>query len=128
MPKVQKLEGFLFGSCEITREHSFLQIAYLLAYKRNGISFSMCSCASEGEEMAALYNLACAYAALGQKEAALASLEGAFEIGFQDYNACRTDPDLRILQGTSLDALIDKQTSQKGSGFIGQLKNFWKRA
>ena len=78
--------------------------------------------------MAALYNLACAYAALGQKDAALASLEGAFEIGFQDYNACRTDPDLNILQGAPMDALIDKQTSQKSSGFIGQLQRFWKKA
>ena len=77
--------------------------------------------------MAALYNLACAYAALGQKEAALASLEGAFEIGFQDYDSCRTDPDLKIIQGSQLNALIDNQTSQKSGGFVGQLQRLWKR-
>ncbi len=76
--------------------------------------------------MAALYNLACAYAALGQKEAALARLEGAFEIGFQDYDACRSDPDLKILRGAQLNALIDRQSSQKSSGLFGQLQRLWK--
>ena len=78
--------------------------------------------------MAALYNLACAYAALNQSEAALASLEGAFEIGFQDYETCRTDPDLKILQGRKLESLIaQNQQTQTGGGLWNPLQRFWKR-
>lgn len=67
-----------------------------------------CSCASEGEEIAALYNLACAYASLGRIESALASLEGAFSAGFEDYATLRRDPDLKSLQGPGLETLIEQ--------------------
>lgn len=91
------------------------------------MNLSHCSCASEGEEIAALYNLACAYAALRQSDAALAALEGAFEAGFQDYNTCRSDPDLRNLQGSKLDMLIaEKQGTSKGGGFWNPLQKLWK--
>jgi hypothetical protein len=68
----------------------------------------LCSCASEGEEIAALYNLACAYASLGKLESALASLEGAFGAGFVDYATLRSDPDLERLQGPGLEKLIEQ--------------------
>lgn len=78
--------------------------------------------------MAALYNLACAYTAMHRTDAALASLEGAFEAGFQDYNTCREDPDLKLLQGPQLEALIQKsQTSQQSGGLWGAVQKFWKR-
>lgn len=65
-------------------------------------------CASEGEEQAALYNMACAYAALRQLESALTCLEGAFEAGLSDYAAVRTDADLDAVRGPELDKLMSK--------------------
>ncbi|BDA46384.1 probable protein MET1, chloroplastic at C-terminar half [Coccomyxa sp. Obi] len=65
-------------------------------------------CASEGEEQAALYNMACAYAALRQTESALTCLEGAFEAGLSDYAAVRSDPDLDAVRGPELDKLVSK--------------------
>lgn len=66
------------------------------------------ACASEGEENAALYNMACAYASLGQVPAALTCLEGLLENGFEDYEGMRRDPDLAPLRGPQLDALLNK--------------------
>lgn len=83
-----------------------------------------CSCASEGEEIAALYNLACAYCALGQRDAALASLEGAIETGFKDFDALRSDPDLAPLRGPGLEILLAKA---KGQGFLSSLNPFQKK-
>jgi hypothetical protein len=65
-------------------------------------------CASEGEEQAALYNMACAYAALRQRDSALACLEGALEAGLADYAAVRSDPDLDAVRGPQLDKLLAK--------------------
>jgi hypothetical protein len=81
-----------------------------------------CSCASEGEEIAALYNLACAYASLGKAESALASLEGAFGAGFEDYATLRRDTDLKSLQGPALEKLIeqagnDREAAKKWNPF-----------
>ena len=65
-------------------------------------------CASEGEEQAALYNMACAYAALRRRESALVCLEGAFEAGLSDYAAVSSDPDLDAVRGPELDKLVSK--------------------
>ena len=68
--------------------------------------------------MAALYKLACAYAALGQKEGALASLGGALKIVFEDSDACRSNPGFKISQGALLNAFIDMQSLHKSNGII----------
>ena len=65
-------------------------------------------CPSEGEELAALYNMACAYAALSQRDSALACLEGAFEAGMSDFAAVRSDSDLATVRGPELDKLLSK--------------------
>ena len=39
------------------------------------------SCPSDAEEQAAMYNMACAYCGMGQKEAALTCVEAALEAG-----------------------------------------------
>ncbi|CAG9465973.1 unnamed protein product [Pedinophyceae sp. YPF-701] len=58
------------------------------------------ACPSEGEEQAALYNMACAYCQMGPEEggpkveAALACLKGAVEAGFEDVRAMEQDADL----------------------------------
>ena len=57
------------------------------------------SCASDAEAAAALYNMACAYVALGELEPALTCLEGAVEGGGRDIAAsARADPDLAALR------------------------------
>ncbi|KAI3436014.1 hypothetical protein D9Q98_002071 [Chlorella vulgaris] len=67
------------------------------------------SCASEGEENSALYNMACAWAALGEKQSALTVLEALLDNDFDDFNGIRTDPDLASLRGPELDSLLAKK-------------------
>jgi hypothetical protein len=45
------------------------------------------------------YNIACAYALLGEKEQALQWLEKSFEMGFRNLEHARTDSDLESLHG-----------------------------
>lgn len=66
------------------------------------------ACASEGEERAALFNMACAYAQLREKAAALTCVEALLETGFEDHRALRTDDDLAPIAGPELEALLSK--------------------
>ena len=66
------------------------------------------SCPSDGEEQAALYNMACAYAQLKQSEAAITCLEAVLEAGFDDIAGVRADPDLDPIRGPALDSLMAK--------------------
>lgn len=66
------------------------------------------SCPSDGEEQAALYNMACAYAQLKQSEAALTCLEAVLESGFEDIAGLRADPDLEPIRGAQFDSLVSK--------------------
>ena len=60
------------------------------------------SCASDAEAAAALYNMACAYVALGELEPALTCLEGAVEGGGKEIaEAARSDADLAALRESS---------------------------
>lgn len=54
------------------------------------------------------YNVACAYALLGEKELALAALEGELQDGYVRFTHLRHDPDLRSLQGDELELLLKK--------------------
>jgi hypothetical protein len=66
------------------------------------------SCPSDGEEQAALYNMACSYARLGQRQAALTCLEAVLESGFSDFESIRSDADLDALRGRELDDLVNR--------------------
>lgn len=66
------------------------------------------SCPSDGEEQAALYNMACAYAQLRQTESALTCLEAVLENGFEDMPGLRADPDLQPIHGSAFDSLMSK--------------------
>lgn len=66
------------------------------------------ACASQGEEHAALYNMACAYVAMGQNTPALTCIDGLLDSGFDDFQTLRTDPDMAALRGPELDALVGK--------------------
>jgi hypothetical protein len=52
--------------------------------------------------------MACCYAQMGQRAAAITCLDGLLESGFTDYATIRSDPDLAPARGPELDALIDK--------------------
>jgi tetratricopeptide (TPR) repeat protein len=67
------------------------------------------ACPSDGEEQAALYNMACAYCKLNQGSAALTCIEALLESGFEDFNALKTDADLAVArQGTDFNKLLGK--------------------
>lgn len=75
------------------------------------------SCPSDSEERAALYNLACCYAAKGGKDlldAAAACLEAACDdAGFDDWDTMLSDPDLKPLGEARLRAIAD---ARRGAG------------
>lgn len=67
-------------------------------------------CPSDAEENAALYNMACCYAQMGQADAALTCLEAVLENGFADVATLQSDPDLAPVSGPQLQQLVDKHT------------------
>ena len=67
------------------------------------------ACPSDGEEQAALYNMACCYARLKEVESGLLCLKGLLESGFVDYDTLRTDQDLEGLRASSeFEAVLGK--------------------
>ncbi|GBF96643.1 hypothetical protein Rsub_09276 [Raphidocelis subcapitata] len=67
-------------------------------------------CPSDAEENAALYNMACCYAQMGQADAALTCVDAVLENGFDDVKTLTTDPDLAPIRGPQLQQLIEKYT------------------
>lgn len=61
---------------------------------------------SDAKSPALRYNLACVRARLGQREEAIADLEGAIALGFVDFHHIERDPDLAPLRDTAGYALI----------------------
>jgi len=55
----------------------------------------------EFEYQAAHYNMACAYASLGNVGESVANLRKAFDYGFDNCATVRADPDLESVQGTT---------------------------
>mmetsp|Transcript_14717 Transcript_14717/g.41439 ORF Transcript_14717/g.41439 Transcript_14717/m.41439 type:complete len:211 (-) Transcript_14717:144-776(-) len=53
---------------------------------------------SDGEKMAALYNIACCCSQTADVETGLKALAGSLERGFEDWETARTDPDLAVLR------------------------------
>lgn len=63
----------------------------------------------EFEYQAAHYNMACAYASLGNVGESVANLKKAFVYGFDNYETVRVDPDLGNVQGTAeFDRLMEE--------------------
>lgn len=69
------------------------------------------SCPSEGEENAALFNMACAWSQIGENASAMTCVEALLDNNFDDFNALRIDPDLSSLQGLQLEELINQSTT-----------------
>lgn len=75
----------------------------------------------EFESQAAYYNIACAFARLDKVSDSCKSLERAFNVGFDNYETVRADPDLEAVHGTDeFEALMEKYNPKKG--FFGFFK------
>lgn len=76
---------------------------------------------SDGEKMAALYNIACCQSQLGQPENiqnGLIALAGCLESGYDNFNQLRSDPDLENLRkDTKFEGLLKR--FEKSKGFLG---------
>lgn len=69
----------------------------------------------EFEMQAAYYNIACAYAKLGDVKESVANLKNAFDCGFDNYATARGDPDLSTTHGTpDFDNLMNQYEPKQG--------------
>lgn len=69
----------------------------------------------EFEQQAAHYNIACASACLGKVKEAVASLQTAFSVGFDNYATVRADPDLSDIHDTpEFETLMKKYDPKLG--------------
>lgn len=69
----------------------------------------------EFELQAAHYNIACAYAKLGNVVESVANLKMSFDSGFDNYATVRADPDLSAVHGTAeFDNLMNSYDKKKG--------------
>jgi len=69
----------------------------------------------EFEYQAAHYNMACAYASLGNVGEAVLNLRKAFDYGFDNYATVRADPDLEYVRGsTDYDRLMEEYDPKRG--------------
>lgn len=74
---------------------------------------------SDGEKMAALYNIACCHAQLQDARSGLVALSGCIELGYTDWNQIRADPDLEFLrQDPRFEGLMER-FQKKAGGFFG---------
>lgn len=77
----------------------------------------------EFELQAAHYNMACAYAQLGNPPEAAANLKLAFDNGFDNFATVRADPDLAAIQDSSdYQDLMEKYSPTKGFNPFGLFK------
>lgn len=76
---------------------------------------------SDGEKIAALYNIACCQAQLGNIQNGLIALAGALEAGYTNFQQIQTDPDLNPLRADpKFEALIKKFNK----GFMNLFNSF----
>lgn len=76
------------------------------------------ACPSEGEERAALYNMACSFSRLEEADSGITVLRGLLETGFDELDTLRTDEDLAFLrQSPEFDALLDSFDAGAGGPF-----------
>ncbi|GLC45823.1 hypothetical protein PLESTB_001151700 [Pleodorina starrii] len=78
---------------------------------------------SDGERSAALFNIACCQAQLGDLRSGLVAMAGCLELGYDDFAQLRSDPDLEPLrQDERFEGLLkrfERSSSSPLSGFMG---------
>lgn len=84
--------------------------------------------ASDGEKISAFYNIACCLSQTGNTNDGLLALLEALQMGYEDYQQIRTDPDLEGLRKDKrFEPLLQKfqKTSRKGllQDFFNNVKN-----
>ena len=78
--------------------------------------------ASDAERISTLYNSACCYSKLGRQMEGLDALADAFELGFDDFQQVRRDPDLEALRDhAAFQGLLARFEKPSGllSSFLG---------
>ncbi|GLI64568.1 hypothetical protein VaNZ11_007889 [Volvox africanus] len=79
---------------------------------------------SDGERSAALFNIACCQAQLGDMRSGLVALAGCLELGYDDFAQLRSDPDLEPLRKDErFEGLLKRFERPSGSlaSFMGGL-------
>ncbi|KAK9825330.1 hypothetical protein WJX74_009904 [Apatococcus lobatus] len=77
---------------------------------------------SDGEKMAALYNIACCHAQLGNMTEGLLSIAETLKLGYSDINQIRSDPDLeRIREDSRFEQLLLKFKKSSRGGLLDNL-------
>ena len=77
---------------------------------------------SDGEKMAALYNIACCHAQLGNMTEGLLSIAETLKLGYNDINQIRSDPDLEQLREDSrFEKLLLKFKKSSRGGLLDNL-------
>ncbi|KAF8071012.1 yhxC [Scenedesmus sp. PABB004] len=74
---------------------------------------------SDGEKMAALYNIACCHSQLQDARSGLVALSGALELGYSDYAQIRGDPDLAFLRADERFEGLLARFAKANAGFLG---------
>ena len=77
------------------------------------------ACPSDGEETAALYNLACCYSRMGKMDAAMEMVKAVVDAGFEELDTLRRDDDLaplRAAMGSAFEAALAAGGGDDGSG------------
>lgn len=90
-------------------------------YKKSIAAYEKVLELRDGYPFTAVYNIACSYALMGDKENALKSLEQALNIGFRDLNLVRTDTDFDSIRNDprfiKLAALEDVSKMSRNDGW-----------
>lgn len=76
---------------------------------------------SDGEKIAALYNIACCQAQLGNTQNGLIALAGALEAGYTNFQQIQSDPDLNPLRA---DPKFEGLIKKFDKGFMNLFKSF----
>eukprot|EP00210_Caulerpa_lentillifera_P005921 g5661.t1 len=71
---------------------------------------------SQGEKIAAFYNIACCYSALEESRKALVAMAACLEVGYRDFKNMLTDSDLaHVRKDPRFLALLDRYKSEDNS-------------
>jgi hypothetical protein len=69
--------------------------------------------------MAVLYNIACCHGKLGDVRSGLVALSGCLELGYQDFDVIKADPDMEALrQDPRMEGLLQR-FQPKDAGLFG---------